>query len=337
VIEPFTWHDDVRTIAFGRGRVADAPDLLGDAYVLLTTPRAVAAAPAVAERAATRIDVRPGQVDEIAGELLDAAPRPRAGSIVALGGGRVIDVAKALASGWEGDAPGWAGRVAAVPTTLSAAQMTHGHRQAPGRSGPFVRPTTVLDDPALSASQPVLELAASAMNALGHAFEAPMTVNANPVTGLVAHEAARLLARAWDATDPGPEERDALSLGALLSGYALDGAGFGLHHVMAQTLVRFAGVGHGPANAIMLPHTTRALARRRPERMQALADALDDDPASVAAALAARTGATRLRDAGVAQEQLADCADQAAARPQLELTPPAADRVELLALYEAAW
>jgi maleylacetate reductase len=215
--------------------------------------------------------------------------------------------------------------------------MTHGHRQAPGRGGPFVRPTTVLNDPTLSGSQPAAELAASALNALGHAFEAPMTVNANPVSTVVAHEAARLLAGAWDATDPGADERDDLALGALLAGHALDASGFGLHHVVAQTLARFAGIGHGPANAIMLPFTTRALARRRPQRMELLAAAVGEDPSSVAAWLAARSGTTRLRDVGVAQEQLASCADRAVQRPQLELTPPPADRAELLALYEEAW
>lgn len=337
MIEPFLWRDGERTIAFGRGRLAAAGTLLGDRYLLLTTPRAVASAPAIERRAATRVDVRPGRVDEIAGELLDEVPRPREGGIVALGGGRVVDVAKALASGWEEEEAGWAGRVAAVPTTLSAAQMTHGHRHAPGRGGPFVRPTTVLDDPALSASQPAAELAASALNALGHAYEAPMTTSATPIATIVAHEAARLLTSAWDATDPDDEARDALALGALLSGYSLDTSGFGLHHVMAQTLARFAGVGHGPANAIMLPHTTRALARRMPQRAQRLAQALGDDPASVAAALAARTGTTRLREAGVTEEQVATCADRAAERPQLALTPPPADRAELLALYEEAW
>jgi alcohol dehydrogenase class IV len=337
VIEPFLWRDGERAIAFGRGRVAEAPEVLGDRYVLLTTERAAAAAPTVQRLAASRVDVRGGRVDEIAGELLDEVARPRDGRIVALGGGRVIDVAKALASGWDDEDAGWAGRVAAVPTTLSAAQMTHGHRQAPGRGGPFVRPTVVLDDPALSASQPAAELAASALNALGHAFEAPMTVAANPIATLAAHEAARLLAGAWEAVDPDPDQRDALAFGALLSGYALDATGFGLHHVMAQTLARFAGVDHSAANAIVLPHTTRALARRRPQRMALLEVAIGEDPASVAASLAARTGTTRLRDAGVTEDQVATCAGEAAKRPQLELTPPPADRAELLALYEEAW
>lgn len=335
--EPFTWRDGERTIAFGRGRVAEAGDVLGNRFLLLTTERAQGDAPGVAALAAQVVHVARGQVDALAGELLEMLARPRHGRIVALGGGRVIDVAKAVASAWEEEEPGWSERVAAVPTTLSAAQMTHGHRQAPGRSGPFVRPTTVLDDPALSASQPAPELAASALNALGHAFEAPTTTNANPVSTLAAVEAARLIAGAWRGGDPDAGGRDALALGALLSGYALDASQFGLHHVAAQTLARYAGVGHGQANAIMLPHTTRALARRSPRRIERLAAALGEDPAAVAAALAARTGATRLRDVGVGDTQLEDCAARAAERPQLALTPPPADRSELLSLYRAAW
>src|SRR5688500_7862892 len=35
----FTWKDGERTIHFGRGRLADAPELLGDDYTLLTTAR----------------------------------------------------------------------------------------------------------------------------------------------------------------------------------------------------------------------------------------------------------------------------------------------------------
>jgi hypothetical protein len=39
----------------------------------------------------------------------------------------------------------------------------------------------------------------------------------------------------------------------------------------------------------------------------------------------------------VEAERLAECADAAAGRMELALTPPPADRDELLAIYEAAW
>ena len=63
-----------------------------------------------------------------------------------------------------------------------------------------MRPRVVVNDPALSASQPLAELAASALNALGHAAEGPCTPLANPVATLAAHDGARLLA-ALAATD----------------------------------------------------------------------------------------------------------------------------------------
>ena len=174
----------------------------------------------------------------------------------------------------------------AVPTTLSGAEMTRGHRHARGvdESVPRVRPAVVVFDPALAASQPEHELAASSLNALGHAVEGPCTVQANPVATLAAHEAARLIAEGWARAD-GPD-RDALALGALLAGYTIDSTGLGLHHVLAQTLVRVAGTGHGPANAVMLPHTLGALAWRFPDRIAAFGD-----PVALATQIRARTGA----------------------------------------------
>lgn len=319
----FTWVDGERTIVFGPARVEA---LGGPGYTLLTTPRAAAAAPAIAEAAGAVHHVGPGHVHELAGALLGEV---RGDRLVALGGGRVVDVAKALAAA-DGSA-----RAMAVPTTLSGAEMTRGHRHAVGvpEETPRVRPAVVLCDPALAASQPEPELAASSLNALGHAVEGPCTVRANPVATLAAHEAARLIAAGWSGEAP---DRETLALGALLAGYVIDSTGLGLHHVLAQTLVRVAGAGHGPANAAMLPHTIGALAERTPEAIAALDAAVPDGLVAVARRIAERAGARSLREIGVDPGTLEACADAAAARPQLANTPPAAGREEILALYEAA-
>src|SRR3954447_21515865 len=313
----FTWHDGERTIRFGRGMLAQAVGVLGGpGYALLSTPRALAAAPDVAGAAGAVHEVGPGQVDALAGGLLGAVEGDR---VVALGGGRVIDVAKALAGASLG-----AARAMAIPTTLSGAEMTRVHRQAAGApdGAANVRPAVVVNDPALSASQPEPELAASALNALGHAVEGPCTPRANPVSTLAALEAARLIVGGL-STRGGPD-RDALALGALLAGYTIDSTVYGLHHVLSQTLVRLAGVGHGPANAIMLQHTLGALAWRFPAWIERLGEAMGGEPAELAAALCARTGATRLSELGVGAAALDACADAAAERPELELTPPRA-------------
>ena len=107
--------------------------------------------------------------------------------------------------------------------------------------------------------------------------------------------------------------------------------------MLAQTAVRVAGLGHGPANAILLPHTLGALRRRFPDRMERFDAAVGGDAVATANAILARTVATRLRATGIEVERLADCADAAAGRRELALTPPPADRDEILALYEAAW
>jgi alcohol dehydrogenase class IV len=331
---PFIWHDGERTIRFGRGVAAEAVELLGGpGYTLLTTARASAAAPHVVDAAGAVQIVGPGLVDELAGELRADVRGER---LAALGGGRVVDVTKALAA-----AAGGGMRAMAVPTTLSGAEMTRGHRHAVGvdPTTPRVRPAVVVNDPELSASQPVPELAASALNALGHAAEGPCTPRANPVATLAALEAARGLVAAFGGAGgrAGEPDRDRLALAALLAGYAIDSTGYGLHHVLAQTLVRLAGCSHGAANAVMLPHTLAALAWRFPGQTAALAEAVGEDPSEAAARLCALTGATRLADLGVDAKTLTACAEAAALRPELDATPPRADRAEIRALYEHAW
>ena len=328
--DPFTWHDGERTIVFGRGAVARAPEHLQRPYVLLTTPRAEAMAPDVVAGALAVHHVALGRVDELAAELLEPLG-DHDGLVVALGGGRVIDTAKAVAAARPGRTS------AAIPTTLSAAEMTLGHRHATGvdPSTPRARPVLVINDPALCASQPEPELAASAANALGHAIEGPCSVLASPVPALAAREAIRLTAGAWSDGD-GPD-RDALALASLLSGYTIDATHYGLHHVLSQTLVRLAGAGHGPANAAMLPHTTTALRRRKPGVLAEADTAAGGPVEALAAALAERTGAGRLREQGIDAADLDRCGDAAAERAELDLTPPRADHDELRSLYEAAW
>lgn len=327
-MDSFTWQDGERTIRFGRGALADAPELLGEGYELLTTPRAQSAAPEVVARAARVHHVAPGLVDELAAGLLDEV---EGDFVVALGGGRVIDTAKALAAARPGR------RAGAVPTTLSAAEMTAVHRHATGvdPATPRVRPAIVVNDPALCASQPEPELAASAANSLAHAIEGSLTVRASPVPTLAGHEAARLTATAFPPD--GPPDRDALALAALLSGYAIDASGYGLHHVLSQTLVRVGGAGHGPANAAMLPHTTAALRTRRGDAMAALDAVAGTSMEVLAARLAQLAGAESIGGIGVPHERLDDCAAAAAQRGELHLTPPPAGEQEIRAIYEAAW
>ena len=101
---------------------------------------------------------------------------------------------------------------------------------------------------------------------------------------LVAREAERLIVAAWQREDLGDSERDQLALASLLAGYVIDAAWYGFHHILAQALVRGAGIGHGAANAALLPHTIAARHSGYPELLN-LAGAGIDYPTVVIGAL----------------------------------------------------
>ncbi len=303
------------------------PALLGahglDAYALLTTDRALQQAPTLSQGAEAVVYVPPGKVDEISATLL---PRTGNRAVVALGGGRVIDTGKAIA--------GAAGvPCAAIPTTLSGAELTRFHRTPAGVEGArMIRPSLVIADPGLMASQPMPGLAASALNALAHAVEALYTPLANPVASMAALRAAYLIARGLDASDP---LRDDLALGALLAGYASGQTGYAFHHVVCQSAVRLAGTPHAQTNAVVLPHSVRLVRPRAPDAIGRLARSLGDpDAAAAVARLTQRSGATTLRELGMREDQVDEVAAAAASRAEVKNTPnpPTVDELRDLLL-----
>jgi alcohol dehydrogenase class IV len=317
----------VRFAAGAAGEAAGLADAAGLAgWTLLTTPRAAAGSPALVERAAQVLEVPRGRVDEVSAALL---PSVSGEPLVALGGGRVIDTAKALAGATGA-------RCAAVPTTLSGAEMTPFHRTPSGTSGArLVRPALVVADPDLMASAPAPRLAATAMNALAHGLEALYTPYANPVAELSALRAAELIGAGLPAEPP---DRSALALAAVLAGHSSGSAGIAVHHAVCQSIVRTAGSPHAETNAVMLPHSTRFMAPRAPEALARFAAALGSpgDAAGAVAPLAARSGHSRLGSLGVAEEHVQPAAETAAAHPAVTATPSPPDAGELAGLIHSA-
>jgi alcohol dehydrogenase class IV len=330
----FTWRDGERTVVFREGALAGAAELLADSvwerFELVTTPRALGGAPlALAERASAVHEVSRGPVPDIAAAIIDSVSNP---TLVALGGGRVIDTAKAIAAVRGG-------RVCALPTTLSGAEMTAIHRLPAGREHEaphLVRPVLVIADPFELTTLDDQRLRASAMNSLGHGAEALYTPLANPVATLEALRGAQRLAAALDR--PAGEDRAGLALGSLLCAAALDSAGFALHHVVCQTLVRVLETPHAETNAILLPLTMEAMLPRAPEAIESLAAALGTDGAGIRERIEALGGGPRkLSELGADRGRLRRALDAILSRAELRNTPDPPGRQELDELLEAAW
>jgi alcohol dehydrogenase class IV len=334
-VPDFIWRDAGRLVVFRGGALGAAPQLLAehgfDSFELLSTERALSGAPGLSERAGTVHLVAPGGVPDAAAEILDAAEG--AEHLVALGGGRVIDTAKAVAA-VSGAA------VAAIPTTMSGAEMTAIHRLPAGaedRAGGLVRPSVVIADPEPMTSQAEARLRASSMNALAHGADSLYTPYANPVSRITALRGAGLIAAALDRER---EERDrrALALGSILSGYAIDSALFALHHVICQTLVRVCGSSHAETNAVILPRAMAAMRERAPAEIGALAGALGTDAVGIEERILVLGGEPAgLGAAGAERSRLEEALDAIEARPELGFTPDPPGREELRRIIEAAW
>jgi alcohol dehydrogenase class IV len=251
---------------------------------------------------------------------------------VALGGGRVVDVAKAVAavSGAQ---------VIAIPTTLSGAEMTGIHRLPEGaedRAKGMVRPSLVIADPEAMTGQPEEQLRASAMNALAHGADTLYLPNSNPVSEMTALRGAALIAGALD------EEREArdragLALGSILCGYAIDSAGIGLHHLVCQTLVRVCGTPHAETNAAILPPALAYLAERAAEPYEQLATALGTNRGELANRVTELGRPKRLGDLSGGESRIEEALQPMLQRPELANVPgpPSAEDLERLILQ--AW
>lgn len=330
----FVWRDAGRVVVLRHDGIAQAPQLLhehgfGD-FELLSTPRALPGAPEL-EAAAKAVHAVPsGQVPEAAAGLLERAQAPQ---LVALGGGRVVDAAKAIAavSG---------ARVAAIPTTLSGAEMTGIHRLPAGaedRVRSLVRAELVIADPGAMTSLPEKPLRASAVHSLAHGADSLYTPFANPVSQLTALRGAELIAASLDQ-EPDERDRAALAQGSILCGYAIDSGSFGMHHVICQTLVRTCGTPHAETNAVILPRVMAFMVPRAPDHLAPLAGALGTGPAGIEARTTELGGnPAGLGELGADRSKLDQALDSMLVRPELAFTPEPPSRDDLQRLIESAW
>ncbi len=338
MIGNFVWRDAGRTVVFNAGGIEAAPKLLAEhgmeQFELLSTARHLGAGAGLVAAAAAVHELPPADpataVPETSRALLDAV---RGSNLVALGGGRTIDTAKAIASVTGAG-------VAAIPTTMSGAEMTGIHRLPAGaedRVRSLVRPALVIADPTAMTSAPEPELRASSINALAHGADSLYTPFANPVSRMTALRGAELIATSLDES-PAERNRPALAQGSILCGYAIDSAAFSLHHVICQTLVRVCGATHAGVNAAILPRAMSFMAPRAPDGLEPLATAVGTPPDRIESRILELGGnPPGLGDQGADQTKLPEALDAILLRPELAFTPDPPTRSDLEQLIDDAW
>ncbi|MED3882715.1 iron-containing alcohol dehydrogenase [Priestia megaterium] len=112
-------------------------------------------------------------------------------------------------------------------------------------------------DPELTLSVPPKVTAATGVDALTHAVEAYISVNANPATDALALKAIRMISSSLrTAVENGQnkEARTQMSYGSYLAGLAFFNAGVAGVHALAYPLGGQFHISHGESNAVLLPY-----------------------------------------------------------------------------------
>src|SRR5215467_5419055 len=318
--------------------------------------------------------VQPHVPDIQVTEALAIADKHDIDAIIALGGGSPIGLAKALSLALEEKRSGRSTRstspidqplvpIIAIPTTYAGSEMTpvngvtH-HSDGISRkitvSDSKIVPKLVIYDPSLTLNLPPTLTASTGINALAHCIEALYSITRNPVSTATAISATRSITSALPRCYSVPndiEARTEMLIGAYLAGTALANVSMALHHGICHVLGGTAGVPHGIANSIILPHAMRfnldataselapaaevmgiSLAGRSPE------DAVAEAKQRIHTLIADMHLPQRLRDVGVQEADLPQLARLAFQNRTVQNNPkPITDTAQLETLLRAAW
>ena len=214
-------------------------------------------------------------------------------------------------------------------------------------------PLVSINDPLLMLGVPKGLTAATGMDALTHAVESYVSVDANPVTDAAAVQAIKLVAgnlRQATANGQNEKARENMAYASLLAGMAFNNANLGYVHAMAHQLGGQYDMPHGVANAILLPTVEEYNLNSAPERFADLAVLLGEniDGLSVMEAgqkaiqamrnLAEDVGIPKtLKEMGVKREDFELMAENALLDGNAFSNPRKGSKEDIIRLFEKAY
>ncbi|MEW5961755.1 MAG: iron-containing alcohol dehydrogenase [Chloroflexota bacterium] len=379
----FSYISAAQQVIFGAGALAqlsDAVDRFGRQRLLLCTLERFQNSGLVTHiedilgrrLAAVYAQVQPHVPQQQVEAALALAIEHNVDAVIGLGGGSSIGMAKAVSLALEEHRTGSPARAAsptdqplvpviAIPTTYAGSEMTpiygvtrveEGITRKVTVTDARVTPKLILYDPELTLTLPPYMTASTGINALAHCIEAVYSITRNPLSTAAALEGARHITQVLpQAVANGSDlaARTEMLLGAHLAAVALSTVKMGLHHGLCHVLGGTAGVPHGLANSIMLPHVMRFNADATAWELAALARAIGvaGNSEAESAEQAAQTVYNlvnqiglpqRLRDVGVAETDLPHLARVALKSQAVQNNPkPITGAPQIESVFRAAW
>ena len=277
-----------QNIEFGLGSLNKLPAILQDNHsdhVFLISDRGLESLGVVKKvqdiiqaggiQCTTYLDVVPNPTITVVNEATELYNACGASSIVALGGGSPLDVAKTVGilakfggeiKDYEGlnKVPGPIVPMIAIPTTAGTGSEATASSVITDETINYkfsvvsyeTLPKYAILDPELIMTAPASIAAACGVDALIHAIEAYVSKNASPFTDTMAEKAMQLIGanlRKFVANREDEEAACAMMVGSNFAGIAFAWARLGNVHAMSHPVSAFFHVPHGVANSILLP------------------------------------------------------------------------------------
>src|SRR5574344_238095 len=302
---------------------------------------------------------------------VEVAEQFRADVIVAVGGGSVIDTAKAIAviranpefidiRKLEGVSPtkNKAIPLIAITTTSgTAAEVTINYVITDeDKQRKFVCvdvhdiPVVAVVDPELSATMPAKLCAATGMDALVHAMEGYITKGAWQMTDMYCLKAVEIIAQNLRSAVKGnAKAREQMAYGQYIAGMGFSNCGLGIVHSMAHPLSAVYDIPHGVACAVLLAPVMKFNAAATGSKYRDIAAALGIKTAAKMSQAAYRKAAisaveklakdvgipSKLRDLGVQARDLDFLADSALKDACTPGNPQDVTKKKLIDIYKS--
>ncbi len=338
-------------VSFAIGAIRELPSLAARHRIVrpfIITDQGVAAAGLTGMASAglghcATFDATPANPTESAVELaVSAFKRASADGIIAIGGGSVIDLAKAVAlaathsgplSGYAAIANG-AERITAAVAPVIAVPTTSGSGSEVGRATLIVLkdrrkvafisthllPRCAICDPVLTMSMPPSLTAGSGMDAIAHCIETLLSPRINPPAEAIALDGLQRAAANVERAVQFPSDmpaRSEMMMASFEAGLCFQ-KGLGAVHALSHPLGALEApvLHHGTVNGVLLPAVLRFNEKLCSEKYDRIRAALQLAPqldlADRLAEMQRKLGLpTRLRDLGVGRESLRHVAREA--------------------------
>lgn len=281
----------------------------------------------------------PDPTIEVVDEAADVLRNSGADVVVAVGGGSPIDTAKAMCmlQTHEGSVRdylfGGTKQVEnpilpliCIPTTAgtgsemtAASVITNNQEQTKvSVTHENLIPKMALIDPSLHVGMPPFITATTGMDALTHAVESYVSLNAEPISDAMGIAAIRMIGenlRTAVSDGSNLEARTNMALASTIAGAAFLNGGLGVVHGIAQTIGAVAHVAHGTANALLLPYCMERNLVGNLKKFRQIAQALGENTDGMTDRQAAQAAADavfqlardlhvpmKLKDVGVTRE-----------------------------------